>query len=69
MYLGRYWHDEDFDAVADLLEIAKQAGRTPVSLGLNWLLHHTAIDCVILGASKIEQLAENVKALEDGPLP
>ncbi len=68
MYLSRYWHEQDFDAVAGLQEIAAQAGRTPVSLALNWLLHHTATDCVILGASKIEQVEENLKALEDGAL-
>jgi 1-deoxyxylulose-5-phosphate synthase len=69
MYLSRYWHAEDFDAVGELLEIAKKAGRSPVSLALNWLLHHTPIDCVILGASKLEQLDENLKAMDDGPLP
>jgi len=68
MYLGRYWHDQDFDAVGELLDIARKAGRSPVSLALNWLLHHTATDCVILGASKLEQLEENLKAMEDGPL-
>jgi aryl-alcohol dehydrogenase-like predicted oxidoreductase len=68
MYLGRYWNEQDFDAVAALLDIARTAGRSPVSLALNWLLHHTATDCVILGASKIEQLEENLKAMEDGPL-
>ena len=69
MYLSRYWHSEDFDAVSELLDIAKQAGRSPVSLALNWLLYHTPIDCVILGASKLEQLEENLTAMEDGPLP
>jgi aryl-alcohol dehydrogenase-like predicted oxidoreductase len=68
MYLSRYWHEEDFDAVGALLDVAKKAGRSPVSLALNWLLHHTATDCVILGASKIEQLEENLKAMEEGPL-
>src|SRR5204863_9866694 len=68
MYLGRYWHAEDFDAVGELLDIARKAGRSPVSLALNWLLHHTPIDCVILGASRIEQLEENVAALGDGAL-
>ena len=68
MYLSRYWHAEDFDAVGELLDIAKEAGRSPVSLALNWLLHHTPIDCVILGASKLEQLEENLQAMEDGPL-
>src|SRR6266436_7074128 len=68
MYLSRYWHEEDFDAVGALLEVAKKAGRSPVSLALNWLLHHTATDCIILGASKMEQLEENLKAMEEGPL-
>ncbi len=68
MYLSRYWHEQDFDAVVALQEIAVQAGRTPVSLALNWLLHHTATDCVILGASKLGQVEENLKAMEDGPL-
>src|SRR2546426_5106858 len=64
MYLSRYWHAEDFDAVGELLDIAQQAGRSPVSMALNWLLHHTPIDCVILGASKLEQLEENLQAME-----
>ena len=40
-----------------------------VSLSLNWLLHHTPIDCVILGASRLEQLEQNLATLSDGPLP
>ena len=52
-----------------LIAIARAAGRSPVSFALNWLLHHTTIDCVILGASRIEQLEENLKAMEDGGLP
>ncbi|HKW99039.1 MAG TPA: aldo/keto reductase [Bryobacteraceae bacterium] len=69
MYLTRYWYDAYFDAVEELVQIANTAGRSPVSLALSWLLHHTAADCVILGASKIEHLEENLKAFGDGPLP
>src|SRR5579862_5289069 len=68
MYLNRYWHDAYFAAVDELLATAQRAGRSPVSLALNWLLHHTAADCVILGASRVEQLDENLKAMEEGPL-
>ena len=68
MYLNRYWHDAYFAAVDELLAIAQRAGRSPVSLALNWLLHHTAADCVILGASKVEQLDENLRAMDEGPL-
>ncbi|MEX2261589.1 MAG: aldo/keto reductase [Bryobacteraceae bacterium] len=69
MYLTRYWHDAYFGAVEELLDAARAAGRTPVSAALNWLLHHTQTDCLILGASRLEQLEENLKALEEGPLP
>ena len=68
MYLDRYWHPGYFDAVEKLQQIAATAGRTLVSLALNWIWHHTSIDCVILGASRLEQLEENLKALGDGPL-
>ena len=69
MYLNRYWHDPMFDAVEDVRAIARRAGRSMVSLALNWLLHHSQADCIILGASRLEQLDENLKAAEDGPLP
>ncbi len=68
LYLDRYWHPAYFDAVAELRQVAERAGRSLVSLSLNWLLHHTDSDCVILGASRIEQLEENLKAMEEGPL-
>ena len=51
-----------------LREIAQAAGRSLVSLSLNWLLHHTVSDVVILGASSMAQLNENLGACEEGPL-
>lgn len=69
LYQDRYWLSEDFAAVEKLKVIAQRAGRSLVSLALNWLLHHTASDCVILGASRPEQLAQNLAACEEGPLP
>jgi aryl-alcohol dehydrogenase-like predicted oxidoreductase len=68
MYLDRYWHEDDFSAVEAVRDIAQKAGRSMVSLALCWLLHHTAIECVILGASKLEQLNQNLAAAEEGPL-
>jgi aryl-alcohol dehydrogenase-like predicted oxidoreductase len=68
MYLDRYWHPAYFEAVEELRGLAERAGRSMVSLALNWLLHHSAADCIILGASRIEQLDENLRALDDGPL-
>lgn len=68
MYLDRYWHPDDFSAVEAVRDIARKCGRSMVSVALGWLLHHTSIECVILGASKLEQLDENLKAAEEGPL-
>ncbi|HUQ95932.1 MAG TPA: aldo/keto reductase [Bryobacteraceae bacterium] len=68
MYQDRYWHDNMFDAVDALQEIAREERRTLVSLALNWIYHHTVADCMILGATSVEQLDENLKALEEGPL-
>jgi aryl-alcohol dehydrogenase-like predicted oxidoreductase len=68
MYLDRYWHPAYFDAVEKLKQIAAASGRSLVSVALNWLWHHTPIDCVILGASRLEQLEQNLQALEEGAL-
>jgi len=68
LYQDRYWHEQYFRSVEKLREIAKSAGRSLVSLALNWLLHHTPSDCIILGASRMEQLNENLATIDDGPL-
>ena len=69
MYQDRYWHPDNFAAVQKLKDVSQQFERSLVSIALNWLLHHTATDCVILGASRIEQLNENLAACKEGPLP
>lgn len=68
MYQDRYWNDDMFDAVDALHQIARQEKRSLVSMALAWLLRHSDADCVILGASRIEQLEENLRATEEGPL-
>jgi aryl-alcohol dehydrogenase-like predicted oxidoreductase len=68
LYMGRYWNPAYFDAIDRLSVIAGQAGRSMVSLALNWILHHSPADCIILGASRLEQLQANVAASAEGPL-
>jgi aryl-alcohol dehydrogenase-like predicted oxidoreductase len=68
LYLDRYWHPAYFEAVDELKSIAAAGGRTMVDMALNWVLHHTAADCAIIGASTEDQLAQNLAALEKGPL-
>jgi len=68
VYMDRYWHRADFDAVEQLSQVAEKSGRSLLSMSLNWLYHHTAADCIILGASRVEHLEQNLTALRDGPL-
>jgi aryl-alcohol dehydrogenase-like predicted oxidoreductase len=70
-YHERYWHGPHFDAVKDLGEAASAAGRSLIGLSLSWLLDRPDVDCIILGASSLEQLQINLAALvesEDAPL-
>ncbi len=68
MYQDRYWHADYFAAVAELRGVARQAGKTLVELAFQWLLSQPLVDSIILGASKLEQLEENLKACEGGVL-
>jgi aryl-alcohol dehydrogenase-like predicted oxidoreductase len=47
-----------------LADIAKELGYTQAQLALAWDLANTDVSTLILGFSKIEQLDENVKAVE-----
>ena len=69
MYQDRYWHAQNFAAVEKLKRASESAGRSLVDVALNWLLHHTQTDCVLLGATRMEQLEQNLAACEKGPLP
>ncbi|HTS32161.1 MAG TPA: aldo/keto reductase [Bryobacteraceae bacterium] len=68
LYLDRYWHPAYFDAVDELQAIAAREGRSLVDLALGWIWHHTAVDSVILGASTVAHLEQNLDAVEKGPL-
>jgi 1-deoxyxylulose-5-phosphate synthase len=69
IYQDRYWHAQNFAAVEKLKRASERAGRSLVDVALSWLLHHTQTDCVLLGATRMEQLEQNLAACEKGPLP
>ena len=68
LYLGRYWHQDYFAAVDELQSVARESGKTLVELALQWLFSQDQVDSVILGASRPEQLAQNLQACEGGRL-
>lgn len=45
-----------------LKTIAGHLGKTPAQVSLNWVIHRPAVSSAIVGASRIEQLEENVGA-------
>jgi len=51
--------------VAKLNEIAKARGQTLPQMAIAWLLRRPEITSVLMGASQLEQVKENVKALEN----
>ena len=63
-YHGRYWKDGNFDAVQALGQIADRAGKSMTQLALQWLASQDHVDSIILGASKIEHLEENLQAAD-----
>lgn len=68
-YLERFWHAEYFRAVERLGDAASGLGISLVELSLRWLCHRPGVDSVILGASRLGHLEENLEACQGGPLP
>ena len=73
-YSGDYFHDPLFAAAEIVRQQAARYGITGHAAALRWTTWHSELgaefgDSVIVGASKINQLAENLDILEQGPLP
>ena len=69
MYQARYWHDREFDAIEQMRALAQDAGTSMTTLAVRWVLSNPAVTAPIIGASRPEQLADNVAAADAGPLP
>lgn len=51
-----------------LRALAETRGETTASVALRWVLQHEGVTSVIVGASKVAQLADNLKCLDGAPL-
>ncbi len=67
-YQDRYWHDRAFQSVEEIGTVAEEAAIGMTTLSLAWVLANPAITAPIVGASRPEQLADSLRALEC-PLP
>jgi 1-deoxyxylulose-5-phosphate synthase len=63
MYQDRYWHERELDTVDALRPVAAEAGVSMATLAVAWVLANPAITSAIIGASRPEQLSDNVAAV------
>ena len=64
-YQERYWHGRMFDSVEEIRAIAEDAGLPMTTLAVQWVLANPTITSPIIGASRPEQLAASVAAVDD----
>lgn len=57
--------DEVLAKIKALNEVAAQRGQTLAEMALAWLLSDKRVSSVIIGASSVAQLADNLKAVEN----
>lgn len=55
---------EKVDKVIALSEIARERGQTMAQMAISWVLRRKEVTSVLVGASRAEQLEDNMKALE-----
>jgi L-glyceraldehyde 3-phosphate reductase len=53
--------------IRNLDDVAKARGQTLAQMALAWCLRHSAVTSVLIGASRPQQIAENVAAAKSAP--
>ncbi|KAI5474926.1 aldo-keto reductase [Pseudohyphozyma bogoriensis] len=71
---NRYWNDTYFTALEKIEAVAKKHGLSLAEIALRWARFDSALDAslgdnLIIGASSYKHLEENLRVLENGPLP
>ena len=56
---------EKIEKIEKLNQIAQERGQTLAQMSLSWLYHREEITSVLIGASKPEQIIENIKMIEN----
>ncbi len=67
-YQDRYWKSDYFEVLQQLANKSAELGVKPVEIAMSWLTNHSLLDAsrgdaIILGASRIEQLDENISSM------
>lgn len=73
-YRDRYWKTSYFDAVNEIKAACEKEGIPMVEAAYRWLINHSQMrasegDGILLGASKIQQMEQNMASVDKGALP
>ncbi|KAG6807139.1 hypothetical protein H0H92_008649, partial [Tricholoma furcatifolium] len=73
-YRQRYWNDAYFEALSIIRKAAEAHNLTLPEIALRWISHHSLLkrehgDSVLIGASSLKHIEQNLLDLEKGPLP
>ncbi len=60
---AKYASDQKFDIVDTVVEVARELGKSPAQVALNWVTRRPGVTSTIIGATKLHQLDENLQAL------
>lgn len=63
-YQDRYWHERQFATVEAYQRLVSARGLSPTTVAVAWVLANPAVTAPIIGASKPEQLTDNLLATE-----
>ena len=63
-FIDRLMSDEVLEPVQEFAALARAAGHTPATVALAWVLANPNVSSAIVGATRPEQITENVKALD-----
>ncbi|MEC0242209.1 aldo/keto reductase [Paenibacillus dokdonensis] len=64
---SRFIHDRTLTLGEEVSRIAEESGCTPSTLSLAWLMEQPVVSTVIVGATRTEQLDENLRSVELNP--
>ncbi len=73
-YQRKYWKKSNFDALDVIRKAAEPHGISMIAATYRWLAYHSMLsndrgDAILIGASKLNHLIENMNTVKAGPLP
>lgn len=73
-YKKRYWHDSFFKAIDEINSVCEKHDINITEAAYRWLAYHSMLnqergDGIIIGASRREQLIQNISYINKGSLP